>query len=80
MRRRRGRVARAVKLFFVSAREFGLGASAAFENVVAEMEAFDAGVDTARVQSDDDFAAPQPETVGPYGRHGPMDDRSPVLM
>ena len=78
---RRSRLQRAVKLAFVSMREFGHAASLAYENTVAEMAAFDAGVDTGAVRTEDDLAPSKPDgRVGPYGRRDPLDDRSPIIM
>lgn len=65
----------------------------AAQAVSAEMEAYDAGVDTAAVQADDLPSARRPtvrsrpaETTeepylgGPFRRRGPTDDETPVTM
>lgn len=78
-RRQRGGLSRLTKIVLVTAREFSAAAVAAYENVVAEIEAFDEGVDTS-VRVDRGVVDDGGSGSGPYGRRGPRDDESPFIM
>lgn len=84
---RKSRARRLIRLALVASRELVAAATDAFEAISAEMDAYDAGVDTTSVRAEDlprsRGAAQSRRDVdqgGPYGRQGPMDDEPPVYM